>query len=99
MSTDATYFLGTIVVGVGATLFMDLGALFLKHVFGIAAANYCLVERWFLQMPDGTFMHASIAAAPDKRFECPVGWTAHYVIGTAYALVLVALVSGSWLAR
>jgi len=99
MSTDATYFLGTIVVGVGATLFMDLGALFLKHVFGIAAANYCLVGRWFLHMPDGTFMHASIAAAPEKRFECPVGWIAHYVIGTAYALVLVALVSASWLAR
>lgn len=44
-------------------------------------------------------MHPSIAAAPQKRSECTVGWIAHYVIGTVYALVLVAFVSGSWLAR
>jgi hypothetical protein len=50
-------------------------------------------------MPEGTFVHASIAAASQKRSECAVGWIAHYVIGTAYALVLVAFVSGSWLAR
>jgi hypothetical protein len=28
-----------------------------------------------------------------------VGWIAHYAIGTVYALVLVAFVSGSWLAQ
>ena len=50
-------------------------------------------------MPEGTFMHASIANASQKSFECTVGWIAHYVIGVVYALVLVALVSGSWLAR
>ena len=44
-------------------------------------------------------MHVSIAAASQKRSECTVGWIAHYVIGTVYALVLVAFVSGSWLAR
>ena len=99
MSTEATYFLGTVVVGLGATLFMDFWALFLKRVFGIPSANYCLVGRWVCHMPDGTFMHASIASAPQKRFECTVGWIAHYVIGTAYALVFVAIVSGSWLAR
>jgi hypothetical protein len=99
MSTEATYILGTVVVGLGATLFMDVWALFLKRVFGIPPANYCLVGRWLCHMPDGTFMHASIANAPQKRFECTVGWIAHYVIGTAYALVFVACVSGSWLAR
>ena len=50
-------------------------------------------------MPEGTFVHASIANAPQKRFECAVGWIAHYVIGGAYALALIAIVSGSWLAR
>ena len=99
MSTEATYFLGAVVVGLGATLFMDAWALFLKHAFSIPAANYCLVGRWLGHMPEGTFMHASIAAAPQKRSECTVGWIAHYAIGTVYALALVALVSGSWLAR
>jgi DUF2938 family protein len=99
MSTEATYFLGAIVVGVGATLFMDLWALFLKRAFSIPSANYCLVGRWFRHMPEGTFKHASIAVASQKRSECTVGWIAHYVIGIVYALVLVAFVSGDWLAR
>ena len=99
MSTEATYFLGAVVVGLGATMFMDVWALFLKRTFSIPLANYCLVGRWLRHMPEGTFMHASIAAAPQKRSECTVGWIAHYAIGIAYALVLVAIVSGSWLAR
>ena len=99
MSTEATYFLGAVVVGLGATLFMDVLALFLKRVFSIPSADYCLVGRWLRHMPEGKFTHASIAAAPPKRSECTVGWIAHYVIGTVYALVLVAFVSGSWLAR
>lgn len=99
MSTEAPYLLGAVIVGLGATLFTDLWALFLKCAFSIPSANYCLVGRWFRHMPEGTFMHASIANASQKRFECTVGWIAHYVIGVVYALVLVALVSGSWLAR
>lgn len=99
MSTEATYFLGAIAVGLGATLFMDVWALLLKRAFSIPSANYCLVGRWLRYMPEGTFVHASIAAASPKGSECAVGWVAHYVIGTVYALVFVALVSGSWLAR
>jgi cytochrome b561 len=99
VSTEAPYYLGAVVVGLGATLLMDVWALLLKRAFNIPLANYCLVGRWLCHMPEGRFMHASIAAAPQKRSECAVGWIAHYVIGAMYALVLVALVSGSWLAR
>ncbi len=99
MSTEATYLLGAVVVGLGATLFMDVWALFLSRAFGVPSANYCLVGRWICHMPEGTFMHTSIAAAVPKRSECAVGWITHYVVGTVYALALVAFVSGSWLAR
>jgi cytochrome b561 len=99
MNAEVLYFVGAIVVGLGATLFMDLWALLLKRAFSIPSANYCLVGRWICHMPLGTFRHASIATAPQKRAECPVGWIAHYVVGTIYALVLVAIVSGSWLAQ
>jgi hypothetical protein len=95
----ATYLLSAVAVGLGATLFMDLSALLLKRAFGTPLANYCLVGRWFRHMPEGTFMHTSIANSSEKRFECAVGWIAHYIIGVGYALVLVALVSGDWLAR
>jgi hypothetical protein len=99
VSTEASNFLGAVVVGLGATLFMDVWALLLKRAFSIPLANYCLVGRWLRYMPEGTFVHASIAAASEKRSECAVGWVAHYVIGVVYALVFVALMSGSWLAR
>jgi len=96
---NATDFVGIVVVGLGATLFMDVWALFLKHAFGIAPSNYCLIGRWLLHMPEGTFTHANIAAAPPKGSECTVGWIAHYVIGAAYAFVLVAFVSTRWLVQ
>ncbi|MDN3519725.1 DUF2938 domain-containing protein [Aquisalimonas lutea] len=99
MSTEASYFLGAAVVGLGATLFMDLWALFLKRVFSIPSANYCMVGRWLRHMLDGTFMHASIAASSQKRLECTVGWVAHYAIGAVFAVTLVVLVSGGWLMR
>ena len=78
---------------------MDLWALLLERAFRIASPNYCLVGRWFCHMPQGTFTHASIANASPKHLECAVGWISHYLIGAVYALMLVALVSGSWLAR
>jgi hypothetical protein len=99
MSTEATYFLSTLAIGLGATLFMDLWALFLKYTFRVPLANYCLVGRWLRHMPEGTFRHASIVAAAPKRFECAVGWIAHYVLGVIYVLILVAFVSTSWLVR
>ena len=99
MSTAAFYLLGAVVIGLGATAFMDVWALFLKRAFSVPSANYCLVGRWFRHMPEGTFTHASIVDAARKRFECIVGWIAHYVIGAVYGLALVAIVSGDWLAR
>ena len=99
MSTEAaTYLLSAVPVGLGATLFMDLWALFLNRAFGTPLANYYLVGRWFRHMSEGTFSHTSIASASQKHFECAVGWIAHYVIGAVYALTLV-LVSGNWLAQ
>jgi uncharacterized membrane protein YagU involved in acid resistance len=50
-------------------------------------------------MPEGTFSHANITAAPQKPSEYTVGWVAHYTIGVVFALVFVVLISGAWLAR
>ena len=99
MSVEPTYVLGAVAVGVGATLVMDLWNLFLKRAFSIPSLNYCLLGRWLRHMPGGTFRHASISAAPQKPFECTLGWIAHYTIGVVFAVVLVVLTSGDWLAR
>jgi hypothetical protein len=89
--------IGAITVGLGATLFMDLWAVFLKRAFKISSANYCLVGRWLRHMEGGVFKHPSIAAATKKPVECAVGWIAHYAIGALFALVLVALATPQWL--
>jgi hypothetical protein len=99
MSIGASYVLGAIAIGIGATLVMDLWNLFLKRTFSIPSLNYCLLGRWLRHMPAGTLRHASITAAQQKPFECTVGWISHYTIGVAFALVFVVLASGDWLAR
>ncbi len=99
MVLEARYVIAAILVGLGATLVIDLWALLLRRGFNIPSLNYCLLGRWLLHMPGGTFVHESIAAAPQKRYECTTGWVAHYLIGTTFALGFVLLVSGTWLER
>jgi uncharacterized membrane protein YagU involved in acid resistance len=99
MSIEANYVLGATAIGIGATLLMDLWNLFLKRMFSIGSLNYCLLGRWLRHMLGGTFRHASITAAPQKSFECTVGWIAHYTIGVVFALVFVVLTSGDALVQ
>ena len=86
-------------VGLGATLLIDLWALFLRRTFGIPSLNYCLLGRWVLYMADRKIAHESIAATPQKAHECTIGWISHYSIGSAFALLFVLLASDNWLAR
>jgi hypothetical protein len=83
--------LGAIVIGIGATVFMDLVAWTRKQVFGTPAADYALVGRWIAYMPRGRFLHRSIAASPSVRGERAIGWSAHYFIGIAFAFLLLTI--------
>jgi hypothetical protein len=91
--------LDAVTIGVGASLLMDGWNFLLKRSFNIPSLDYCLLGRWILHMPDGTFSHPSIGAAPQKRLECPVGWVAHYTIGAILALVFIAVAPADWLLR
>jgi len=88
MALDRSLLVGAMVVGIGATLAMDLWNLFLKRAFGIPSLNYCLLGRWVRHMPR-TWRHASIAAAAPKPHECTVGWIVHYTIGVTLGVGLV----------
>jgi hypothetical protein len=94
-----SYVVEAILIGLGATLLIDLWAFVLRRAFSIPSLDMCLLGRWVLHMPSGTIVHRSIAAAARKPHECAVGWTAHYMIGTAFALLFVLIVSERWLAR
>ncbi|MDQ8755014.1 DUF2938 domain-containing protein [Sphingosinicella sp. LHD-64] len=92
-------FILLIAMGVGATATMDLWALLQRRTFGIPSLDYALVGRWLGHMPKGRFVHDTIAAAPPVSGEKAIGWIAHYLIGVAFAGILLLLGGAAWVAR
>ena len=99
METIMDYLLYSLPIGLGATVVMDLWTLVRKRLLGIPAANYGLVGRWLAYLPRGRFRHDPIAASPPVQGERLIGWTAHYVIGIAFAAVLLAVWGLDWARR
>ena len=87
MVVDAADIVEAVLIGLGATLLIDLWALFLRRAFSIPSLNYCLLGRWVLYIPEGKIVHESINATPQKPHECTVGWITHYPIGTAWVFM------------
>lgn len=79
-----------VLVGIGATAFLDLWSLARKRIAGAPLPDYGLVGRWFGHMARGRFRHAAIARAAHVAHEGAIGWTAHYLVGIAFAAVLLA---------
>jgi hypothetical protein len=88
-----------VVIGVGATVIMDLWALFLRRGFGVASLDLALLGRWIGHFLRGRVRHVRIARAAPVRYERVVGWTAHYTIGVGFAVVLLATWGLDWLTR
>ena len=86
-----------LLIGAGATAATDLWAIARKRLLGVPAPNYGLVGRWIAHMPRGRFRHDSIAAAPPVGGERLVGWTAHYLIGIAFAAILPGIWGTAWI--
>ena len=87
----------TCAIGVGATLATDLWALVRRRWFGVPALDYALVGRWLAWLPRGRLVHRPITATSPVRGEGAIGWSAHYLIGIAFAAVLVAASGDAWL--
>ncbi|WP_408951660.1 DUF2938 domain-containing protein [Lysobacter sp. Hz 25] len=83
-------------IGIGATALMDVWGLVRARLLRIAATDYGLVGRWIAYLPRGRFRHDPIGATPRVRGERAIGWTAHYLIGIAFAAVLLAAWGLDW---
>jgi hypothetical protein len=55
-----------------------------------------MVGRWFGHMTRGRFRHEAIAKAAPIRRERLIGWSAHYLIGVAFAAVPLVIWGSSW---
>jgi hypothetical protein len=86
-----------VMIGVGATAFVDLWSIVRARFFGVPAPNFAMVGRWLAYFPRGRFRHDSIAATPALPGERLIGWVAHYMIGIAFAVLLVGLFGRAWL--
>ncbi len=91
------YLVYALVTGIGATVLMDLWSIVRKRAFDVPLPNYGLVGRWFAHLGRGQLRHESIAASPPVPGERVIGWIAHYVIGVAFAGLLLAVWGLAWL--
>ncbi|MHA6494663.1 DUF2938 domain-containing protein [Pseudomonas borbori] len=91
--------LRVIMLGVGATLAMDIWALLRQRLLGIASLDYALLGRWLGHMRHGRFRHAAIGKAHPQRGERPLGWFCHYLIGVVFVGLFVMLIGPQWLCR
>jgi hypothetical protein len=95
--TDGVEFLTRgVLIGVGGAALIDAWALFSRRAFNLQGLDYALLGRWIGHMPRGRFFHERIAAADPIRGERPLGWLAHYSIGIAFALLLLAIWGLGW---
>ena len=90
------YLMCTLLIGAGATAVIDMWAVARKRLFGIPSLDYGLVGRWLVHMTRGRFQHERIAASPAVQGERLIGWTAHYLIGIAFAVILLAIWGLEW---
>lgn len=97
MAEGAGIILKAAAVGIGGTAILDLWSLLLQRLFGVPATNWGMVGRWIGNMPKGQFVQKSMPTAAPVRSENAVGWSAHYLIGAAYGLLLIGLAGFEWL--
>ena len=87
----------SIVIGVGATIIIDIWALMLQRFIGIIPLNYGLVGRWLAYIVKGKFQHDNITTAKPIAAELTVGWATHYFTGIVFAAAFIMLTGNGWL--
>jgi hypothetical protein len=84
-------------LGIGATAVMDAWAAALARM-GIPAMNFAMVGRWAGHGLRGRWMHAAIGKAAPIPGELAMGWLVHYLVGIAFAGLLIAIAGMRWMA-
>jgi hypothetical protein len=95
MNPAAEFVARTLIIGVGATLTMDVWAAVLRR-FGVPSLNFAYLGRWLGHLAGGRWFHESIAKSAEVRGERLLGWCAHYAIGVGFAGLLLAVFRLEW---
>ena len=87
----------SVAIGIGATVLMDIWAMFLHLAFAQPRPNWGPVGRWVWHLRSKVF-HDDIGDAAPYAHESALGWAFHYLVGIVYGIILVALAGTAWLA-
>lgn len=83
-------------LGIGATAVMDAWGIALARM-GVPAMNFAMVGRWIGHGWRGRWTQPSIARAEPIANELALGWIVHYLVGVAFAGLLVAIAGRDWI--
>ena len=81
-----------LIVGVAATLMLDIVQQLMKLAFGWPATNWGIIGRWAAGLPQGQFVNQHIGESPPVNNELTLGWLVHYGVGIAYGAIYLFLV-------
>jgi hypothetical protein len=82
-----------VLLGVIATIGMDIWAAVVKHGLRLPTADWAMVGRWFGHMPRGVFIHHPVSASAPIPNELVIGWIGHYLTGVVYGLAYLYIAS------
>jgi hypothetical protein len=83
--------LDAVLIGAGATAFLDVYGVMRGWLTGSAMPDYAPVGRWIAHMARGRFVHDAIGRSAPVAGERFIGWSAHYLIGVMFAAVLLVV--------
>ncbi len=84
----ASILISTALAGVLGTVAMDLGSAAAEPIGISRKTNPRLIGRWVFHLLQGRFSHPeTIVACPEVIGEVPLGWIAHYGIGSLLGLI------------
>lgn len=96
MNTFFELIIFSIIIGIGATIIMDIYSLLIRKVFKIPSLDMGIVGRWIGHFKNGIFMHPNIILAEKINGERIIGWVAHYLIGISFAFTLLLICGLEW---
>ncbi|MBP6344781.1 MAG: DUF2938 domain-containing protein [Neisseriaceae bacterium] len=93
----SSYGFTIVLLGLGATLFMDVWAWLQQRLLRAPSLSYALVGRWLGHMSHGQLRHHPIMAAAPIKHEHALGWLCHYAIGVLFSGLHLAFFGPAWL--
>ena len=84
--------LSILIVGVAATLMLDIVQQLMRLLLGWPVTNWAIIGRWAAHLPQGQFVNHSVGTLPPVKNELGLGWLVHYGVGITYGAIYLFLV-------